>query len=132
MLTLGDEDRQTRLAAIRQAITRRTGPRRRLTDLVRQLFDLDVPRMNVVMAYIGYMWFWTGEDYTRAHSMVTETRELLCELIVAASSGRPAAERVRILSYRVLGGSVIGLRDLRYGYATLDEAVRFVVDYTLD
>lgn len=131
LLTLGDEDRQTRLEAIRQAITRRTGLRRRLTDLVRRLFDLDVARLNVVMAYIGYMWFWTGKDQERAQAMITETRTLLCELIAAASPVHLTAGDLRILSFRVLGSYVVGLRDLRYGFATLDDTVRFVVDYVL-
>ncbi len=132
LLTLGDEDRQTRLEVIRQEIERRTGLRRRLTDVIRRLFDLDVGRMNVVMAYIGYMWFWTGADHDRAQAMVNETRVLLCELIIAASNTRPSPERLRLLSLRILGGYVIGLRDLRYGHATLDGSVRFVVGYVLD
>ena len=132
LLTLGDADRQTRLEAIRQAIGRRSGLRRRLTDLIRRLCELDLARMNVVMAYIGYMWFWRGGDHDRAQAMVNETRALLCDLIVAASATRPSRERLRILSLRILGGYVIGLRDLRYGHATLDRSVRFVADYVLD
>ena len=132
LLTLGDEDRRTRLEAIRQEMGRRTGLRRRLTDLIRRLFDLDVARMNVVMAYIGYMWFWTGADHDRAQAMVNDTRALLCDLIIDASNTRPSPERLRVLSLRILGGYVIGLRDLRYGHATLDESVRFVVGYVLD
>jgi hypothetical protein len=132
LLTLGDADRQTRLEAIRQAIGRRTGLRRRLADLIRRLFELDLARMNVVMAYVGYMWFWRGADHDRAQTMVDETRALLCDLIVAASATRLSRERLRILSLRILGAYVIGLRDLRYGHATLDRSVRFVVDYVLD
>jgi AcrR family transcriptional regulator len=132
LLTLGDEDRQTRLEAIRQEMGRRTALRRRLTDLIRRLFDHDVARMNLVMAYIGYMWFWTGADHDRAQAMVNDTRALLCDLIIDASNTRPTPERLRILSLRILGGYVIGLRDLRYGHATLDGSVRFVVDYVLD
>ena len=132
LLTLGDEDRHTRLEAIRQEMGRRGDLRRRLTVLIRRLFDLDVARMNVVMAYIGYMWFWAGADHDRAQAMVNETRALLCELIVDASPTRPNAERLRILSLRILGGYVIALRDLRYAHATLDRSVRFVVDYVLD
>jgi AcrR family transcriptional regulator len=132
LLTLGDEDRRTRLEAIRQEMGRRTGLRRRLTDLIRRLFDLDVARMNVVMAYIGYMWFRTGADHDRAQAMVNDTRALLCDLIIDASNTRPSPERLRVLSLRILGGYVIGLRDLRYGHATLDGSVRFVVGYVLD
>jgi len=132
LLSLGDEDRQTRLEAIRQQLGRRTGLERRLADLARRFFELDIARMNVVMAYIGYMWFWTGADHDRAHAMVSETRALLCDLIAAASATRPSAERLRILSQRMLGGYVIALRDLHYEHATLKESVRFVVRYVLD
>lgn len=132
LLTLGDEDRQTRLDVIRLEIGRRTGLRRRLADLIGRLLELDLARMNVVMAYIGYMWFWTGADHDRAQAMVSETRELLCDLIVSASAARPAPARVRLLSQRILGGYVISLRDLRHGNATVEESVRFVVDYVLD
>src|SRR5207248_7717865 len=52
LLTLGEEDRQTRLEVIRQEMGRRTGLRRRLTVLVHRLFTLDLARINVVMAYI--------------------------------------------------------------------------------
>jgi len=132
LLTLGDEDRQTRLEVIRQAIGRRSDLERRLADVIRRLFHLDVPRLNVVMAYIGYMWFWTDADHDRAQAMVEETRRLLCDLIVAASRTRPSAECLRVMSLRILGGYVIGMRDVRYGHATVDRSVRFVVDYVLD
>jgi AcrR family transcriptional regulator len=131
LLELGDEDRRTRLDAIRQAMKLRTGLRRRLSHTIRELFVLDIARLNVVMAYIGYMWFWTDADHDRAQAMLDETREVLGELIVAASASRPSPERLRIMVLRILGGYVIGLRDLRYGRATLDQAVPFVVDYTL-
>ena len=132
LLRLGDEDRQTRLEAIRAQIARRTSLRRRLADLARDLFVLDAARMNVVMAYIGYMWFWTGADHDRAHAMVSETRAMLCDLIIAASAKPLGAAQARLLSQRFLGGYVIALRDLRYGYATLDQSVRFVVRYVLE
>jgi AcrR family transcriptional regulator len=132
LLKLGDEDRQTRLEVIRREMGRRTALRGRLADMIRRLFELDLARLNVVMAYVGYMWFWTGADHDRVQAMVNETRALLCDLIIAASDTRPSPERLRILSLRILGGYVIGLRDLRYGHATLDRSVRFVVDYVLD
>src|SRR5436190_24227831 len=50
LLALGEEDRQTRLEAIRQEMGRRGDLRRRLTVLIRRLFDLYVVRMNLVMA----------------------------------------------------------------------------------
>ena len=132
LLTLGDEDRQTRLEAIRQAIKLRTGLKRRLADMLRCMFELDVARMNVVMAYIGYMWFWTNADHDRAQSMLDDTRALLGELILTASATPPSPERLRLLSLRLMGGYVIGLRDVRYDRATLDQSVRFVVEYVLD
>jgi AcrR family transcriptional regulator len=131
LLTLGDEDRQTRIALIRQAIPLRTGLARRLADLTREFCELDLRRLNVVMAYIGYMWFWTGADHDRAHAMVEETRRLLGELIAAASPARPSEDTLRTLSLRVLGAYVIALRDLCYGHCTRDEAVRFVVEFVL-
>lgn len=132
LLALGEEDRQTRLEVIHQSMKLRTGLKRRLSDLLRCLFELDTARRNVVMAYIGYLWFWTDTDHDRAQAMLDDTRALLCELIVLASRTRPSPERLRILSLRLMGGYVIGLRDLRYGRATLDQSVRFVVDYVLD
>ena len=132
LLALGDEDRQTRLRLIRHAMTLRAGLKRRLLDLVRSSYELDTARMNVVMAYIGYMWFWTDADHDRAQAMVDETHALRCELIVAASATPPAPERSRLLALRVLGAYVIGFRDLRYGRATLEQSVRSVVDYVLD
>jgi hypothetical protein len=52
-------------------------------------------------------------------------------LLAAASAKRPSAERLRLLTLRVMGAYVIGLRDLCYDRATIDDTVRFVVDYTL-
>ncbi|HEX6138434.1 MAG TPA: TetR/AcrR family transcriptional regulator [Casimicrobiaceae bacterium] len=132
LLALNDEDRQTRLAVIRQAMTLRTGLRRRISQTVRRLFELDLPRLNVVMAYIGYVWFWTGADHDRAQAMIDETRGLLGELIAVASPRRPVAERLRIIALRVMAGYVIGLRDVCYDRVTAEQAIRFVVDYALD
>jgi AcrR family transcriptional regulator len=132
LLALGEEDRQTRLEVIRQALKLRTGLKRRLADMVLRLLELDIARSNVVMAYIGYMWFWTDADHHRAQAMVDDTRALLCELIATASPTRLSPERVRILSLRVLGGYVIGLRDLCYQRASLDRCVRSVVEHVLD
>ena len=131
LLTLGDEDRQTRLQVIREAIPLRTGLRRRIQDLARRLLELDVARLNVVMAYIGYMWFWTGADHERAQGMLDETRTLL-EKVFAAASASLSPERLNLLTLRMLSSYVVGLRDLRYGRATLDDAARLVVDLTLD
>jgi len=132
LLELGDEDRATRQDAIRQAMRRRTALPRRLGDLARALLELDVARLPVVMAWIGYMWFWTGDEHDRAQAMVDETRALLCELVDKASPARPSTEMARILSLRFLGAYVIGLRDLRYGRATLEQTVALVVDYCFE
>lgn len=132
LLVLGEEDRQTRLALIRQAMKSRTGLKRRLADLVRRTFEIDLARLNVVMAYIGYMWFWTDADHDQAQAMLDDTRALLCELIEAASAKRLSLEQSRLLSLRLMGAYVIGLRDLRYGRASLDKSVHLVVAYTLD
>jgi AcrR family transcriptional regulator len=131
LLVLGDEDRQTRLDVIRQAMKLRTGVERRLAHVTTRLFELDLARLNVVMPYVGYMWFWSGADHDRAQAMVDETRARLGELLAAASAKRPSAERLRLLTLRVMGAYVIGLRDLCYDRATIDDTVRFVVDYTL-
>jgi AcrR family transcriptional regulator len=132
LLELGDEDRQDRLLVIRTALTARTGLRRRLADTLRGMLERDAPRLNVVMAYIGYMWFWTGADHARAQAMLDDTRALLCELIAAASNSRLPAERLENLALRVMSGYAIGLRDVYYGRATLEETVRRVIDHTLD
>lgn len=132
LLALGDEDRHSRLDVIRQMMKLRTGLEKRLSVTVRRWFELDLARLDVVMPYIGYMWFWSGADHDRAQSMVDETRERLGELLAAASAKRPSAERLRLLTLRVMGAYVIGLRDLCYDRATIDDTVRFVVDYTLD
>src|SRR4029079_7402442 len=105
LLTLGDEDRQTRLQVIREAIPLRTGLRRRIHDLARRLLELDVARLNVVMAYIGYMWFWTGADHERAQDMLDETRRLLEEVFAAASASL-SPERLNLLTLRMLSSYV--------------------------
>ena len=132
LLALGEEDRQTRVAVIRAAHARRTALRRRIADLVRELYGLDLARLNVVMAWIGYQWFWSGDDHVRAQAMIDDTLEHVRELIAAASGPAPTQERAEMLAYRVLAGYVIGLRRLRYGRATLDEAVAIVIEHTLD
>jgi AcrR family transcriptional regulator len=132
LLLLGDEDRQTRMAVLREAIPLRTGLRRRLGDVVRRLLELDVARLNVVMAWIGYMWFWTDDEHRRAQAMVDETRALMCDVIAAAAAEPPSSEYLETVSLRLMGGYVIGLRDLRYNGATVEETVRFIVRYCLD
>jgi len=130
LLLLGDEDRLTRLDAIRRSMKLRTGVERRLAHVTGLWLELDLARLRIVMPYIGYMWFWEGADHDRAQAMVDETRALLGELLAAASPKRPSPDRLSLLTLRVMGGYVIGLRDLCYGHKTVDETVRFVVDYT--
>jgi AcrR family transcriptional regulator len=132
LLTLGEEDRQTRLEAINEAMKLRTGLRRRIANLARRLYELDTARINVVMAFIGYLWFWTDDDHARAQGMLDDTRTNLSELILAASDTPPSPERLRVLSLRVLAGYVIGLRDIRYRRATVAEAVRSFVNYVFE
>jgi hypothetical protein len=110
----------------------RTGLRRRIANLARRLYELDTARINVVMAFIGYLWFWTDDDHARAQGMLDDTRTNLSELILAASDTPPSPERLRVLSLRVLAGYVIGLRDIRYRRATVDEAVRSFVNYVFE
>ena len=132
LLALGDEDRQTRLALIREALAKRTGLQRRLHELLAGMLELDGRRLNVVMAYFGYMWFWHGADHDRAQAMTDETRGLLGELIVAASARKPDNARVDLLSRRVLAGYVIAVRDVSYGRATPAEAVQRALAHVLD
>jgi AcrR family transcriptional regulator len=132
LLALGDEDRQTRLAVIHAAHARRTSLRRRIADLARELYALDLARLNVVMAWMGYQWFWSDDDHARAQAMLDDTRRHVADLIVAASVPAPTPERADLLAFRVIAGYVIGLRRLKYGRATLDDAVDIVVRHVFD
>ena len=84
------------------------------------------------MAYIGHMWFWSGADHAHAQAMLDETRSVIRDLIVAASSKPPRAERQELVALRLMGGYAVAIRDLYYARRTLTQAVQFVVDYTLD
>jgi AcrR family transcriptional regulator len=132
LLALGDEDRQTRLAVIRAAHARRTALKRRIADVVRELYVLDLARLNVVMAWIGYQWFWSGDDHVRAQAMIDDTRRNLGELIASASPVRTAPRRVDVLAMRVLASYVIGLRRIRYERASVDQAVADVLEHVFD
>lgn len=132
LLALGDEDRQTRLAVIHAAHARRTSLRRRIADLARELYALDLARLNVVMAWMGYQWFWSDDDHARAQAMLDDTRRHVADLIVAASVPAPTPERADLLAFRVIAGYVIGLRRLKYGRATLDDAVDIVIRHVFD
>jgi len=132
LLELGEEDRQTRVAVIREVLAVRSGLRRRLTDLVTRLIELDAPRLRIVTAYVGYLWFWTGEDHVRSHAMIEETRMLLSDVIASASPVKLSPSRLRTLSLRLLAAYAVGVRDLHYRDCTRDATVRLVVDMTLD
>lgn len=132
LLMLGDEDRRTRLAVIDRHLKLRSGLKRRLVDLVRELLLLDAQRLNVVTAHVGYMWFWTGADHERSHAMVEETRARLCDVIAHASSAKLSSERLRILSLRLLAAYAVAVRDLYYRKRPLEETVRQTVDMTID
>jgi AcrR family transcriptional regulator len=132
LLALGEEDRQMRLALIRKAIPLRTGLRRRLADLVSALLEVDAAGLNVVMAYIGYMWFWSGADHERAQAMMDDTRALLSELIVAASREPPSPALMDRLALRLMSAYVMALRDLKHHRASLPDCVKTVVSHCLD
>jgi AcrR family transcriptional regulator len=131
LLELGDEDRQERLQVIREAIALRTALPKRLADAVRRMLALDEARLNVVMPYIGHMWFWSGADHDRAQAMLDETRAHLRQLVSAASRTPLSAARTDTVALRLMSGYTLALRDMYYGRATLDEAVRLVTEHTL-
>jgi AcrR family transcriptional regulator len=130
LLALGEQDRATRLEVLRHAVTLKTGLRRRVADVARRLYTLDAPRLNVVQAYIGYMWFWAGEDHDRVQANIDGMLEALRDLVRSAEGPAASADRVRNLALRLAAGYVIGLRDLYYLRSDIDEATRLVLDFT--
>lgn len=131
LLALGEQDRESRLEVVRRATPLRSGLRRRLTDVVSRLFALDLPRLNLVQAYVGYLWFWTGKDHEQAQGHVDDTLGNLRDLVRSAAGPAEAELRVEMLALRLMAGYVIGLRDLHYGRSDAGEATRLVVDFTL-
>ena len=132
LLELGDEERAGRLQMIRDAMTLRSGLRRRLEHVVGQSLSEDVHRLNVVMPYFGHMWFWSGADHERAQSMLDETRIHLRKLIAAASPEPISSGRADTIALRVISGYALALRDIYYGRATVDEAIRLVSRQALE
>jgi AcrR family transcriptional regulator len=132
LLELGDEDRRQRIELIRDAVRLRSALPRRLADVALRALRMDVPRLNVVMPYLGHMWFWTGEDHARAQAMLDETRVHLRELVVSASRTPLSAARTDIIALRVMSGYAVALRDVYYGQATVEQAARLVKDHALD
>ena len=131
LLELGDEDRQERIQVIRDAIPLRTGLRRRISDAIRRMLTIDSGKLNVVIPYIGHMWFWTGVEHDRAQAMLDETRELVRQLILAASHPPPAPSVADLLALRIMSGYSLALRDLHYRRGSIDDAVRLVTDHAL-
>src|SRR3982751_283693 len=131
LLELGDEDRQQRLQVIRDAVPLRTGLTRRLRDMIHAMLLLDAARLNIVMAYVGHMWFWAGGDHVRAQSMLDETQAELGLLVTSASRTPMRASHLDTVTLRIMAGYSMAVRDLYYRRATLEEAVRRVVDLAL-
>ena len=131
LLELGDEDRQQRLQVITEAMTLRTGLRKRLADAVHRMLALDAGRLNLVMPYIGHMWFWSGADHDRAQAMIDETRAHLRQLAAAASRTPLTEARADTIALRVMSGYTLALRDLYYGQGTVDQGVQLVIDHAL-
>jgi len=130
LLALGEQDRATRLEVLQHAITLKSGLRRRLTDVLGRLFELDVPRIRLVQAYIGYLWFWADEDHDKAQTHIDGTLEILHDLVHSAARPAETPDRARILALRLMAGYVIGLRDLYYRRSDAEEARRLVLDFT--
>ena len=131
LLALGDEDRQERVRVIREALGLRTALRKRLADAIRRMLMLDSARLNVVIPYIGHMWFWSGADHDRAQAMLDETRVHLRELVSAASRTRLSAAATDTIALRVMSGYALALRDLYYRRTPIEEAVNLVTGHAL-
>jgi len=132
LLALGEQDRASRLDLLRHATALRTGLRRRISDVVARLYALDLARTNVVQAYVGYLWFWTGVDHDRAQGHLDDALEILAAFMRSAAGPNQTAERIETLALRMMAGYVIGLRDLHYGRSDIAEATRLVVDFVAD
>ena len=132
LLAAGEQDRESRLDLLRHALTLRTGLRRRVSDVIGKLYTLDLPRLRLVQAYIGYLWFWTGADHDRAQGHVDGSLQLLRDFMRSAAGRAETERRIDSLALRMMAGYVIGLRDLYYGRSDIPEATRLVVDFTLE
>jgi len=132
LLALGEQDRESRLQLLQHATTLRTALRRRISDVVARLYALDLSRANLVQAYVGYLWFWTGADHDRAQGHIDHALEILGDFMRSAAGPNETAERIETLALRMMAGYVIGLRDLHYGRSDIAEATRLVVDFVAD
>jgi AcrR family transcriptional regulator len=129
LLALFEQDRATRLEVLQHALTLKSGFRRRLTDVLGRLYELDVPRIKLVQAYIGYLWFWADEDHDKVQTHIDGTLEVLRDLVRSATRPAETPDRARILALRLMAGYVIGLRDLYYRRSDVEEATRLVLDF---
>lgn len=132
LLTLMEQDREGRLEVIRHATTLRTGLNRRIKELVTRLYSMDLPRIELVQAYVGYLWFWRDADHDRAQGNVDGTREVLADFMRSAAGPDRTEAQIETLALRMMAGYIIGLRDLHYGRRDVGEAVRLVVDFVAD
>jgi AcrR family transcriptional regulator len=132
LLSLLEQDRESRLEVLRQATKLRSGLRRRVADVVSRLYALDAPRLHLVQAYVGYLWFWTGADHERAQGHVDGTLETLRDFVRSAAGADQPEQRIETLALRMMAGYVIGLRDLHYGRSDIAEATELVVDFVAE
>jgi AcrR family transcriptional regulator len=132
LLALGEQDRESRLSVVRDATRLRSGLRRRLGHVADALYAIDVTRLKLVQAYIGYLWFWDGADHDRAQGHVDGTLDELCKLLRSAAGEAESDEWIKTRALRLMAGYVIGLRDLYYGRCGVAEATRLVVDFTVE
>jgi AcrR family transcriptional regulator len=132
LLTLLEQDRESRLEVLRRATALRSGLRRRIGDVATRLYTMDLPRINLVQAYVGYVWFWTGADHERAQGHLDGTLDVLADFMRSAAGPGQTEERIKTLALRMMAGYVIGLRDLHYGRSDIAEATELVVDFVAD
>lgn len=131
LLALGEQDIESRHAILRRAVGQRGDFRRRLHGLARRLYALDLPRLRLLQAYIGYLWFWADADHDRVQGHIDASLDLLCGVVRSALGDEAPPARVRAIALRLMAGYVIGLRDLYYGRSDIAEASRLVVDFAL-
>ena len=131
LLLLFEQDRATRLEVLEHAATLKSGLRRRLADVARRLYALDVPRLKLVQAYLGYLWFWAEEDHDKVQANIDGTLEAIRDLVRSAVGPAETPERIRTLALRAMTGYVIGLRDVYYARSSVDEATELVVDFVV-
>jgi AcrR family transcriptional regulator len=131
LLTLRDEDRQERLNVVRAAGRVRGTLRTRLLHVARAALALEQPRIELVNAYIGYGWFWTGKDHLRVEEGLKEVRDSLAELI-AAIEPQMSPVRVQAMTWRMVAGYVVALRAMYNDKITVEAAAALAVGIAVD